>query len=37
MDHSTLLAANQALNAFIAFDETPPVTTGPLAGIKLGI
>ncbi len=37
MDRSTLLSANQALNAFIAFDETPPVGAGPLAGLKLGV
>lgn len=37
MDHSNLLAANQALKAFIAFDDTPPVSTGPLAGLRLGV
>ena len=37
MDHRTVLAANQALNAFIALDETPPVGAGPLAGLRLGV
>lgn len=37
MDHAKLLAANQALKAFIAFDETPPSEQGPLAGLRLGV
>lgn len=37
MDHATLLSANQALKAFIAFDDTPPVGGGPLAGLRLGV
>jgi len=37
MDRSTLLTANQAINAFIAFDDTPPTGNGPLAGLRLGV
>ncbi|WP_085340604.1 amidase [Aquidulcibacter paucihalophilus] len=37
MDHAKLLAANQAIRAFIAFDETPPQSEGALAGLRLGV
>lgn len=37
MDRSTLLAANQALKAFIDVDHTPATGDGPLTGLRLGV